>query len=100
MSAPSLDLTGKVDPAFKVVREHQEYIDAWCPELRRTAPGLVGDVGCGCGELLEIARPHGHEILGPRFIECSYNGPFSDSTSVIDASRSERLHPKNLPGRG
>lgn len=46
------------------IREHQDYIDAWCPELRTAAPGLVVDLGCGCGELLEIARSHGHQVLG------------------------------------
>lgn len=46
------------------LKEIDQYIDKWCPEVKTGKPGLVVDVGCGPGEFLEIARMYGNTILG------------------------------------
>ncbi len=45
-------------------QEHVEYIDANCPEIKTAEPRTVIDLGPGLGELLEIARTYGHDVLG------------------------------------
>lgn len=45
-------------------KEHYDYIDQYLPEIKTAEPGLVIDLGPGCGELLEIARKYKHDILG------------------------------------
>lgn len=46
------------------LREHREYIELHSPELADLPRGLVVDLGCGPGELLEIAQEMGHDALG------------------------------------
>ncbi len=46
------------------LKEHYDYIDQYLPEIKTARPGLVIDLGPGCGELLEIARTYRHDILG------------------------------------
>ena len=46
------------------LKEHYDYIDRYLPEIKTAEPGLVIDLGPGCGELLEIAREYKHDILG------------------------------------
>lgn len=46
------------------IREQREYLDRYIPEISREPPGLVIDVGPGPGELLEICRSFGHDVLG------------------------------------
>jgi len=47
------------------LREHAEYLQKFCPEIVTIEPkGLVIDIGPGPGELLEIARYYGHEVMG------------------------------------
>ena len=53
----------KTDRARRM-REHEEYVSAWLLHAFRQPRGLVIDVGPGCGELLELARHAGHEVLG------------------------------------
>ncbi len=46
------------------LKEHFEYVDQYLPEIKTAEPGLVIDLGPGCGELLEIARKNRHDVLG------------------------------------
>lgn len=46
------------------IAEQFSYLTANAPHVFETEPGLVIDLGCGPGELLEICRAAGHEILG------------------------------------
>lgn len=46
------------------MHEHQEYVSRWLLDAFHQSPGLVIDIGPGCGELLELARAAGHDILG------------------------------------
>lgn len=48
----------------KRIREHIRYARQYVPEIQSAAPGLVIDIGPGCGELLELCRIWGHNILG------------------------------------
>jgi SAM-dependent methyltransferase len=45
-------------------RELIGYIKRWLTELREMEPGLVVDVGCGPGDLLDLCREMGHSIVG------------------------------------
>jgi cyclopropane fatty-acyl-phospholipid synthase-like methyltransferase len=44
--------------------EHLAYVDKFLPEIKAGPPGIVIDIGPGCGELLEIAREYGHTAIG------------------------------------
>ena len=57
------------------LREISTFIDKYCPEIR-TGFGSLIDVGCGPGELMEIARYHGHDTWGIDAI--SGNGGMGD----------------------
>lgn len=46
------------------VTEQFGYLTANAPHVFEAEPGLVIDLGCGPGELLEMCRAAGHEILG------------------------------------
>ena len=56
-------LRQKLDRARRF-REHIEYLNKFFPEFTECEPGFVVDLGCGAGELLEIARYYGHDIHG------------------------------------
>lgn len=56
-------LKRKLDRSRRVT-DHLDYIAEYLPEIKDSPPGLVIDVGPGCGELLEMARECGHTILG------------------------------------
>lgn len=56
-------LRKKVDRDRRL-REHAEYIAAYCMELTTADPGLVIDLGPGPGEFLELCREMGHDVLG------------------------------------
>lgn len=56
-------LRRKTDRARRMA-EHQAYVDKYLPEIKTSSPGLVIDIGPGCGELLEIAQQHGHAAIG------------------------------------
>lgn len=45
-------------------RELDDYVTRWLPELRTMPIGLVLDIGCGCGDFLDIVRSYGHGLLG------------------------------------
>lgn len=56
-------LCRKLDRNMRVA-EHVKYVQENCPELETMRPGIVIDIGPGCGELLEIARHWGHLAYG------------------------------------
>lgn len=46
------------------LREHGDYLERLAPWIADVEPGLVIDIGPGGGELMEICRELGHDILG------------------------------------
>lgn len=46
------------------LREHGDYLERLVPWIADVEPGLVIDIGPGGGELLEICRELGHEVIG------------------------------------